>query len=46
LGSLETAQDEKTEEAVRMEALSDGNQFYAGCKIRFFFLEMIFIMFI
>jgi len=32
LGSLETAQDEKAEEAVKMQALTDGNHFYAGCK--------------
>ncbi|UJR20810.1 hypothetical protein I4U23_023922 [Adineta vaga] len=30
LGSLETAQDEKVEEEARMQALSDGNHFYAG----------------
>ncbi|CAF3086714.1 unnamed protein product [Rotaria socialis] len=30
LGSLETAQDEKAEEAAKMEALTEGNRFYAG----------------
>ncbi|CAF4141790.1 unnamed protein product [Rotaria magnacalcarata] len=30
LGSLEKAQDEKTEEAAKMEALTEGNRFYAG----------------
>ncbi|CAF1064942.1 unnamed protein product [Adineta ricciae] len=30
LGSLETAQDEKIDQEVKMQALSEGNQFYAG----------------
>jgi len=25
------AQDEKVDETVKMQALTDGNQFYAGC---------------
>lgn len=33
LGSLELAQDEKAEEAVKLQALTDGNQYYAGCKL-------------
>jgi hypothetical protein len=33
LGNLEVAQDEKADEAVKMQALTDGNQFYAGCNI-------------
>ena len=36
LGNLETAQDDKVEEAVKMQALADGNRFYADCKIEFF----------
>jgi len=31
LGSLETAQDEKADQAVKMQALEEGNQFYAEC---------------
>jgi hypothetical protein len=34
LGSLETAQDEHVDEPTKMQALHDGNQFYAGCMIR------------
>ncbi|CAF3395009.1 unnamed protein product [Rotaria sp. Silwood1] len=30
LGSLETAQDERADEAVKMEALAEGNRFYTG----------------
>ncbi|CAF2827379.1 unnamed protein product [Rotaria sp. Silwood2] len=30
LGSLEMAQDEKVDEAVKMDALSEGNRFYSG----------------
>jgi hypothetical protein len=33
LGNLETAQDEKADEAVRRQALEDGNRFYAECNI-------------
>jgi hypothetical protein len=33
LGSLETAQDEHVDEPTKMQALHDGNQFYAGCMI-------------
>jgi len=33
LGNLEVAQDETADEAVKMQALADGNQFYAGCNI-------------
>jgi hypothetical protein len=33
LGNLETAQDEKVDEPTKMQALSDGNHYYAGCKI-------------
>jgi len=33
LGNLETAQDDKAEEAVKLQALADGNHFYAECKI-------------
>jgi hypothetical protein len=36
LGSLETAHDEKAEEAIKMQALADGNHFYAGCNNHFF----------
>jgi hypothetical protein len=36
LGNLEMAQDEKADEAVKMQALSAGNQFYAGCNIQYF----------
>jgi hypothetical protein len=36
LGSLETAQDDKADEAVKMQALHDGNQFYSDCKFLFF----------
>ena len=32
LGNLETAQDEKVDEAVTMQALTDGNHYYAGSK--------------
>jgi hypothetical protein len=35
LGSLETAQDDNAEEAVKMQALADGNQFYADCNFHF-----------
>jgi hypothetical protein len=42
LGNLETAQDEKADEAIKMQALSDGNHYYAGCKSRTFpFLPVI-----
>ncbi len=37
LGSLELAQDEKADEAVKMQALHEGNQFYAECKSFFFY---------
>ena len=33
LGSLELAQDEKVDEAIKMQALHEGNQFYADCKM-------------
>ncbi len=40
LGNLETAQDEHVDEPTKMQALADGNHYYAGCKIRtFVFLE-------
>ena len=32
LGNLEMAQDEKSDQAVRTQALDEGNQFYAGRK--------------
>lgn len=32
LGNLETAQDEKVDETVKMQALTDGNHYYAGSK--------------
>jgi len=32
LGNLESAQDEKVEEAARLEALTQGNHYYAGRK--------------
>ena len=41
LGSLETAQDEKAEETVKMQALSDGNHFYAGCNIQFYYFDIL-----
>lgn len=33
LGSLELAQDEKVDEAVKMQALHEGNQFYLECNV-------------
>jgi hypothetical protein len=43
LGSLELAQDEKADEAVKMQALHEGNQFYAECNFySFFFVLLIF----
>ncbi len=33
LGNLETAQDERADEATKMQALADGNHYYAGCNI-------------
>jgi hypothetical protein len=46
LGNLEMAQDEKADEAVKMQALSAGNQFYAGCNIfNILFFYVIFILF-
>ncbi len=41
LGSLETAQDDHAEEAVKMQALSDGNQFYADCNFHCLFILLI-----
>ena len=48
LGNLETAQDEKVDEAVKMQALTDGNHYYAGRKnplLHIFFLIFIQILF-
>jgi hypothetical protein len=41
LGSLELAQDEKADEAVKMQALHEGNQFYAECNFYSFFFCFI-----
>jgi hypothetical protein len=41
LGSLELAQDEKVDQAVRMQALDEGNQFYADCNFYHFYFFFV-----
>jgi len=43
LGSLETAQDEKIDQAVKMRALEEGNQFYAECNFYQLFFLLIYM---
>ncbi len=46
LGNLEMAQDEKADEATKTQALTDGNHYYAGCKIYCFdLISMVFLLF-